>query len=81
MDDVIFLENSQIFKIQYLRNYAIKMHRVNAKKFKKFFPNDLFYKINNDSDFIAPFNAAQLQSIMRVNRVILDTTVFCIFIF
>ena len=54
MDDVIFSEDSQIFKIQYLRNYAIKMHRVNAKKFQKFFPNDLFYKINNDSDFIAP---------------------------
>ena len=54
MDDVIFSEDSQIFKIQYLRNYAIKMHWVNAKKFQKFFPNDLFYKINNDSDLIAP---------------------------
>ena len=54
MDDVIFSEDSQIFKIQYLRNYAINMHRVNAKKFQKFFPNDLLYKINNDSDFIAP---------------------------
>ena len=32
------------------------MHRVNAKKFQKFFPNDVFYKINNDSDFIAPLN-------------------------
>ena len=54
MDDVIFSEDSQIFKIQYLRNYAINMHRVNAKKFQKFFPNDLLYKINNDSDLIAP---------------------------
>ena len=56
MDDVIFSEDSQIFKIQYLRNYAINIHRVNAKKFQKFFPKDLFYKINNDSDFIAPLN-------------------------
>ena len=55
MDDVIFSEDSQIFKVQYLRNYAIKMHRVNAKKFQKFFSKDLFYKMNNDSDFIAPF--------------------------
>ena len=56
MDDVIFSEYPQIFKIQYLRNYAIKMHRVNAKKIQKFFSNDLFYKINDDSDFIAPLN-------------------------
>ena len=55
MNDVIFSENSHIFKIQYLRNYAIKMHRVNAKNFQKFFSNDLFHKINNASDFIAPF--------------------------
>ena len=54
MDDVIFSEDSQIFKIQYLWNYAINMHRVNAKKFQIFFPNDLLYKINSDSDFIAP---------------------------
>ena len=54
MNDVIFSEDSQIFKVQYLRNYAIKMHRVNAKKFQKFFSKDLFYKMNNDSDFIAP---------------------------
>ena len=54
MDDVIFSEDSQIFKIQYLQNYAINIHRVNAKKFQKFFLNDLLYKINNDSDFIAP---------------------------
>ena len=54
MDDVIFSEDSQIFQVQYLRNYAIKMHRVNAKKFQKFFSKDLFYKINSDSDFIAP---------------------------
>ena len=54
MDDVIFSEDSQIFKVQHLRNYAIKMHRINAKKFQKFFSKDLFYKINNDSDFIAP---------------------------
>ena len=57
MDDVIFSEDSQIFKVQYLRNYAIKMHRVKAKKFQKFFSKDLFYKINNDSDFIAPLNS------------------------
>ena len=62
MDDVIFSEDSQIFKIQYLRNYAIKMHRVNAKKFQKFFPNDMFYKINNDSDFIAPLKESIIES-------------------
>ena len=56
MDDVIFSEDYQICKVQYLRNYAIKMHRVNVKKFQKFFSKDLFYKINNDSDFIAPLN-------------------------
>ena len=61
MDDVIFSNDSQIFKIQYLRNYAINMHRVNAKKFQKFFPNDLFYKINNDSDFIAPLMITKYQ--------------------
>ena len=64
MDDVIFSEDSQIFKVQYLRNYAITMHRVNAKKFQKFFSEDLFYKINNDSDFIAPlikFHDSQSQ--------------------
>ena len=62
MDDVIFSEDSQIFKIQYLRNYAINMHRVNAKKFQKFSPNDLLYKINNDSDFIAPLNQQILET-------------------
>ena len=61
MNDVIFSEDSQIFKTQYLRNYAINMHRVNSKKFQKFFPNDLFYKINNDSHFIAPLRAFVLN--------------------
>ena len=67
MDDVIFSEDSQIFKIQYLRNYAINMHRVNAKKFQKFFLNDLFYKINNDSDSIAPSSQRRVSS-SRTNR-------------
>ena len=61
MDDVIFSEDFQIFKVQYLRNYAIKMHRVNAKKFQKFFSKDLFCKINNDSDFIAPLREIQIS--------------------
>ena len=60
MDDVIFSEDSQIFKIQYLQKYTINMHRVNAKKFQNFFANDLLYKINNDSDFIAPLKSALL---------------------
>ena len=60
MDDVIFSKDSQIFKIQYLRNYAIKMHRVNSKKFQKFFSRDLFYKINNDFDFIALLRIVEL---------------------
>ena len=63
MDDVIFSEDSQIFKVQYLRNYAIKMHRVNAKKFQKIFSKDLFYKINNDSDFIAPLISHILKDV------------------
>ena len=56
MDNVIFSEDSQIFKTQYFLNYAIKMHRLNAKNFGKFFSNDFFHKINNDCDFIAFFN-------------------------
>ena len=43
----------KFLKIRYLQNYAIKMHRVN---FQKFFSNDLFHKINYDSDFIAPLS-------------------------
>ena len=78
MDDVIFSEDSQIIKIQYLRNYAIKMHRVNAKKFFKFFgfvlfPNDLFYKIHSDSDFIAPLR--RKPSLLKLTTTKLGTVI------